>query len=150
MLMMISSLMASPDLTLLYDGTCPLCVREVRFLQKRDRHQHLAFVDIDASDYDPSAHGGIGYRQAMGSIHAIDGSGTVLRDVAVFREAYRLVGLGWVYRPTRLPVIAPLVDALYGAWAARRLQITGRPDLDSLCRDREGCKTSGSGCATNS
>ena len=132
--------MATPDLTLLYDGGCPLCVREVRFLRSRDRDQRLAFVDIDASDYDPMAHGGIGYR-AMGRIHAIDGSGTVLRDVAVFREAYRLIGLGWIYRPTRLPLIAPLVDAVYGLWADRRLQITGRPDLDTLCRDRQQCKT---------
>ena len=133
--------MATPDLTLLYDGGCPLCVREVRFLRSRDRYQRLAFVDIDASDYDPMAHGGIGYRQAMGRIHAIDGSGTVLRDVAVFREAYRLIGLGWIYRPTRLPLIAPLVDVVYGLWADRRLQITGRPDLDTLCRDRQQCKT---------
>ena len=71
----------------------------------------------------------------------VDGSGTVLRDVAVFREAYRLIGLGWIYRPTRLPLIAPLVDAVYGLWADRRLQITGRPDLDTLCRDRQQCKT---------
>ena len=140
--------MASPDLTLLYDGGCPLCVREVRFLQTRDRNQRLAFVDIDASDYDPIAHAGIGYRQAMGRIHAIDASGAVLMDVDVFREAYRLVGLGWVYRPTRLPLIAPLVDALYGVWAARRLQVTGRPDLDSLCRDRELCETSET-CSSN-
>ena len=140
--MMNQSQMASPDLTLLYDGGCPLCVREVRFLQARDRHQRLGFVDIDASDYDPSAHGGIGYRQAMGRIHAIDASGGVLRDVAVFREAYRLIGLGWIYRPTRLPVIAPLVDGLYSVWAARRLQFTGRPDLDALCLERELCKTS--------
>ncbi|MGB1022597.1 MAG: thiol-disulfide oxidoreductase DCC family protein, partial [Synechococcus sp.] len=43
---------SAPDLTLLFDGGCPLCVREVRFLQRRDRQARLAFVDIDASDYD--------------------------------------------------------------------------------------------------
>jgi hypothetical protein len=31
----------------------------------------LAFVDIDATDYDPQTHGGITYREAMGRIHAI-------------------------------------------------------------------------------
>ena len=35
----------------------------------------------------------------MGRIHA-SGLGEVLRDVAVFREAYRLIGLGWLYAPT--------------------------------------------------
>ena len=76
-----------------------MCVREVRFLQRRDRQARLAFVDIDASDYDAEANAGISYRVAMGRIHAIKGSGEVLRDVAVFREAYRLIGLGWLYAP---------------------------------------------------
>ena len=64
------------DLTLLYDGGCPLCVREVRWLGRRDRALHgeelrLAFVDIDQPGYDPAAHAGVTYRQAMGRIHAI-------------------------------------------------------------------------------
>ena len=46
---------------------------------------------------------GIGYREAMGRIHAVAADGTVLQDVAVFREAYRLIGLGWLYAPTRWP-----------------------------------------------
>jgi predicted DCC family thiol-disulfide oxidoreductase YuxK len=52
---------SAPDLTLLFDGGCPLCVREVRFLQRRDRQGRLAFVDIDATDYDAEAHAGISY-----------------------------------------------------------------------------------------
>ena len=127
---------SAPDLTLLFDGGCPLCVREVRFLQRRDRQVRLAFVDIDASDYDEAAHAGISYRVAMGRIHAITGSGEVLRDVAVFREAYRLIGLGWLYAPTRWPLIGSVVDWVYGIWAARRLQITGRADLEALCQGR--------------
>ena len=57
---------SAPDLTLLFDGGCPLCVREVSFLQQRDRQARLAFVDIDDSDYDAAAHAGISYRVAMG------------------------------------------------------------------------------------
>ena len=125
-----------PELTLLYDGGCPLCLREVRFLQGRDRQGRLAFVDIDAADYDPSRHEGIDYRQAMGRIHAISASGDVVTDVAVFRTAYRLIGLGWLYAPTRWPLVGPLVDALYGWWAAKRLQLTRRPSLDQLCDSR--------------
>ena len=127
---------SAPDLTLLFDGGCPLCVREVQFLKRRDRQDRLAFVDIDAADYDPAAHAGISYRVAMGRIHAIAGSGEVLRDVAVFREAYRLIGLGWLYAPTRWPLIGRVVDWVYEIWAARRLQITGRANLETLCRGR--------------
>ena len=124
------------DLTLLFDGGCPLCVREVRFLRDRDRHQRIAFVDIDASEYNPAAYGNISYRMAMGRIHALKPNGDVLQDIAVFREAYRLIGLGWLYAPTRWPLIAPLANLAYGFWASRRLQWTGRADLDTLCRDR--------------
>jgi hypothetical protein len=67
-----------PDLTLLFDGGCPLCVREVRFLRGRDRYHRIAFVDIDAPDYDPTAFAGISYRMAMGRIHALKSNGDVL------------------------------------------------------------------------
>ena len=95
-----------------------------------------ALAKLDDADYDPAAHAGISYRVAMGRIHAITGSGEVLRDVAVFREAYRLIGLGWLYAPTRWPLIGSVVDWVYGIWAARRLQITGRADLETLCQGR--------------
>jgi predicted DCC family thiol-disulfide oxidoreductase YuxK len=38
---------------LLFDGACPLCVREVNFLKRKDGDRHLIkFVDIAAEDYD--------------------------------------------------------------------------------------------------
>ena len=134
-----------PTLTLLYDGACPLCRREVTVLERRDRQENgasprLAFVDVDAPDYDPADHGGISYREAMGRIHALEADGTVLRDVAVFRRAYALIGLGWLYAPTGWPVLAPLADGLYRLWARWRLNLTGRPPLEALCRDREQCR----------
>lgn len=129
------------ELTLLYDGGCPLCLREVAVLRRRDQRlqpgaPRLAFVDIDALDYNPAAHGGITYREAMGRIHGLRADGTVLRDVEVFREAYRLVGLGWLYAPTAWPLLRPVVDGAYGLWARWRLPMTGRPELDQLCRCR--------------
>ena len=122
------------ELTVLYDGGCPLCLREVSFLRRRDRGKRLAFVDVDAADYAPEAWAGISYRQAMARIHAIRRDGTVLVNVAVFREADRLIGLGWLY-PHHWPLVRPLVNRLYDS-AAKRLQLTGRADLDTLCSDR--------------
>ena len=130
-----------PELTILYDGGCPLCLREVVFLRRRDQRHHgpdgrLAFVDIDAADYEPADHAGISYQQAMGRIHAIAADGSVLRDLAVFRQAYALIGLGWLYAPSRWPLLAPVADGVYGLWARWRLQLTGRPSLGVLCRSR--------------
>jgi predicted DCC family thiol-disulfide oxidoreductase YuxK len=142
------------DLILLFDGACPLCRREVSFLGRRDQARHgdqlrLAFVDVDRADYDPAAHQGITYAQAMGRIHAIEADGGVLRDLAVFRRAYELIGLGWLYAPTRWPLLGDLAAAAYGLWARWRLRFTGRAGLDQLCAAREGaCAITGtSGCA---
>jgi predicted DCC family thiol-disulfide oxidoreductase YuxK len=131
----------TPQLTLLYDGGCPLCLREVTFLQRRDVRLHraaprLAFVDINAADYNPAQHAGISYRAAMGRIHAICADGEVLRDVAVFRAAYGLIGLGWLYAPSAWPGLRQLADLLYGLWAHWRLPLTRRPNLDQLCSCR--------------
>lgn len=130
-------------LTILYDGGCPLCLREVTFLGQRDARLHpaeprLAFVDIDTPDYDPGDWGGISYGEAMGRIHALAADGSVLRDVEVFRQAYGLVGLGWLYAPTRWPLLRSLVDGAYGLWARWRLPLTRRPDLDTLIARRSG------------
>ena len=124
---------------LLYDGDCPLCLREVKFLRQRDAGRGLvAFVDIAAPDYDPAAHGGVDYATAMGRIHAVRADGTVVKNVEVFRQIYDVLGLGWIYAPTRWPILGPLVDWIYGVWAEWRLQLTGRPSLATLVAMRQG------------
>ncbi|MFM7515056.1 MAG: thiol-disulfide oxidoreductase DCC family protein [Cyanobium sp.] len=135
---------AGPDpteLTVLFDGACPLCCREVRLLRRRDQQHNgssprLAFVDIDAADYTPANFGGIDYRRAMGRIHAIRADGTVVSDLAVFRQAYGLVGLGWLLAPSGWPGLAWLADAAYGLWARWRLPFTGRGNLEQVCQER--------------
>lgn len=37
---------ANFDIEVFYDGACPLCMREIRMLQGRDRRQRIRFVDI--------------------------------------------------------------------------------------------------------
>ena len=123
---------------LLYDGECPLCVREVNFLQKRDRGRGLvSFVDIAEDDYDPAENGGVDFATAMGRIHAVLADGSVIQNVEVFRRVYEILGIGWIYAATKWPIIGPVVDALYGIWADWRLALTGRPDLKTILAERE-------------
>jgi len=125
------------QIKLLYDGECPLCLREVNFLQKRDRGRGLvAFVDIAAPDYEPSANGGVDFAAAMGRIHAVLPDGSVIQNVEVFRRVYEILDMGWVYAATKWPIIGPLVDRVYDFWADRRLAWTGRPDLETLIARR--------------
>ena len=142
---------ASPDwkIKLLYDGACPLCLREVNFLRKKDAGRGLvAFVDVDDSAYSPEENGGVDFETAMGRIHAVLPDNTVIKNVEVFRQIYSILGIGWLYAPTKWPVLGSLVDKLYDFWADRRLAWTGRPPLDALVAQRQQQETL-SGCTND-
>lgn len=132
---------------LLYDGECPLCLREVDFLRRKDAGRGLvAFVDIADTSYSPKANGGVDFETAMGRIHAVLPDGTVIKNVEVFRRVYEILGMGWIYAITRLPVIGSLADVLYGVWADWRLALTGRPNLTTILAERQkrlGCDDAG-------
>ena len=135
------------QIELLYDSECPLCMREVNFLKRRDAGRGLvAFVDIADESYTPEAHGGVDFKTAMGRIHAVLPDGTVIKNVEVFRRVYEILGMGWIYAVTKLPIIGSIVDRLYGVWASWRLALTGRPDLATIVADRQKqieCQTQG-------
>ena len=123
---------------LLYDSECPLCMREVNFLQKRDGGRGIVnFVDIADPNYNPQDHAGIDYAIAMGKIHGILADGTVIKNVEVFRRVYEELGLGWVYAITKIPAIAKIANFIYSIWADRRLQLTGRPSLAEILATRQ-------------
>jgi predicted DCC family thiol-disulfide oxidoreductase YuxK len=123
---------------LLYDGLCPLCVREVNFLKSKDGDRGLIkFVDIAADDYAPDDHVGIDFETAMGRIHAVLPDGAIVQNVEVFRQTYDILGLGWIYAITKIPVFGYLADALYGVWADYRLLLTGRADLKTIAAERQ-------------
>ena len=101
-----------------------MCRREAAFLQQRNRHGWLAFENIAAPDFDPAAYG-VTREDLMGVIHGVFPDGRIIQRVAVFREAYRAVGLGWVLAPTAWPGLRWLVDLGYH-WFARHRMTIGR------------------------
>lgn len=134
------SVSTSPSwkIKLLYDGECPLCVREVNFLRKRDAGRGLVeFVDIADDDYSPEANGGVDFETAMGRIHAVLPDGSLVKNVEVFRRVYETLGMGWVYAVTKLPIVGALANWIYGIWADLRLALTGRPKLEVIIAQRQ-------------
>ncbi|QDZ40007.1 DUF393 domain-containing protein [Euhalothece natronophila Z-M001] len=122
---------------ILYDGECPLCLREVNFLQKRDAGRGLVkFVDITDENYTPEENSGIDFETAMERIHGILPDGTVVKDLEVFRRVYEVLGIGWVYAPTKLPILGAIADWIYNIWASWRLPLTGRPNLKTLVEQK--------------
>lgn len=54
------------EIKMLYDGGCPLCMREVNMLRRRDAGGNkIKFVDIDAPNYDPAQNAGISYEEVI-------------------------------------------------------------------------------------
>ena len=123
-------------LTIYFDGGCPFCKREVDFLQSRNQKQYLRFIDINSPDFSSDLKNGITYKQAMERIHALRSDGSVIKDIKVFQEAYDLIGLGWVYAPTKLPIFDKFIEFIYGIWAKYRLNITFRPSIEKLCSEK--------------
>lgn len=115
------------DVRVLYDGECPLCVKEINMLKNRDKGQDkISFVNIATPEYDPEDYEGITYGKAMGRIQGLLPDGTVIEGVEVFRRCYDAVGLGWVYGLTSLKPIERIVNVAYNVWAKYRLPLTGR------------------------
>eukprot|EP00210_Caulerpa_lentillifera_P001385 g1332.t1 len=140
------------DVRLLYDGECPLCLREVNMLMNRDKNQNkISFVNIASEEYNPVENQGITYGQAMGRIHGILPNGQVIVGVEVFRRCYEAIGLGWIYALTKMKPLERVANMVYDIWARYRLPITGRSsdgiedrilwkDELATCADSESCE----------
>ena len=89
-------------LTFLFDGGCPLCLRETNFLKKRDILNQIKFVDINSKDYDQTLFDNISYSEAMSNLHGIIENGEIIRGLDVLAYSYELIGLGWVYSPLKV------------------------------------------------
>lgn len=113
-------------------------MREVRFLQRRDRGRGIVkFVDIADLNYEPAEHCNISFEDAMGRIHGILPSGEVLVNIEVFRYIYENLGIGWVYAITKIKPFENLLNGFYGVWAKWRLPLTGRPPLEVITAERK-------------
>jgi predicted DCC family thiol-disulfide oxidoreductase YuxK len=118
----------SAEITVLYDGECPLCTREIAMLRRLDRERgRIGFADIAAPGFDARPYGRT-QPDLMARIHAVLPGGALIEGVEVFRRAYAAVGLGWLVAPTRWPILRSLADAAYRWFARNRLRLTGRSD----------------------
>ena len=111
------------NVTVFFDGQCPVCSLEMGHLAARDTAGALTLVDIAAPDFDARSHG-FDHAALDAEIHAVRHDGTVLRGMAALRIAYGTVGLGWVLRPTGMAALRPAFDAAYRVFARHRRPIS--------------------------
>jgi len=125
----------APDITVLYDGACPICSREVAFLKRRDRDGRVGAEDIAAPGFDPARYGKT-HDEVMARIHGVLPDGRVIEGLEVFRRLYAAVGLGWVAAWTGWPVLRPAADLGYRIFAKLRPRLPFRRDCSSACAPR--------------
>lgn len=118
-------------LTVLYDGGCPLCRREIAHMQglaQRQGDAGLCFVDISADTACDAAE-----REALlARFHVQRGDGTRLDGAAAFVALWqRLPGWRWLARLARLPGALPLLERAYRGF------LRVRPALQRLARRAE-------------
>ena len=99
------------QLTVFFDGSCPLCRREIALLQRLDRHQRVVFENV-ATDVAPSCP--IGRDALLARFHAQLPDGTMISGARAFTEAYaQIFGLGFIRWLGRNPVTGGALDWLY-------------------------------------
>ena len=120
----------------LYDHACPMCRREVGWLNDRDKRGRVFFEDISSPEFDAARYG-LEKNAVEGAIHGVLPDGRIISGVEVFRRMYSAVGLGWLLAPTAWPVLRGLADAAYRGFARHRVrmgQALGRDCADGACR----------------
>lgn len=119
---------------LLYDGACPICRREVLWLQRR-RPGAIEAVDIATPGFDAASYG-LTPEQLDAALYGVRPDGSITVGMASLREGYRLAGLGWLIAWTGWWPARPMSDAFYRAFARNRMRIGRLLGREDDCGDR--------------
>ncbi len=129
---MIPAVSPGKTVEVFYDGDCPLCMREIRMLQRKDNGAKIQFTDIAANEFDASRYDRT-HASFMERIHGRLADGTWIEGVEVFRQLYSAIGFRVLVGISRLPGISHLLRLGYTLFAKNRLRLTGRCEPDGAC-----------------
>lgn len=86
------------DLTVYYDGSCPICGWEIELYAKMRGGERIHWLDITQAD-DAALGPGLDRENALGKFHVRDVSGQLVSGGAAFVEIWqRLPALHWAAR----------------------------------------------------
>lgn len=106
-------------ITIFYDGQCPLCAKEIAWLQQRATAGRILFQDISVPVFNPQLYGKT-MPAMMAELHVLDDSDRWHTAMDATRLIYKEIGLGWVMAPTKLPGLRQLFDWAYATFAKLR------------------------------
>ena len=95
-----------PAVTVWYDGSCPLCIREIAVMRRLDRASAIAFVDVAS----PTSVCPLDAADLLARFHAEE-NGTLLSGAAAFAAMWRAI-----------PMLRPLGLAARNRWVLAGLE----------------------------
>lgn len=101
--------------TIFYNGSCPVCRREIDHYRRKAERAEVAFDWRDVSR-NPGAlrEAGLEPETARRRLHAMDADGRLIAGIPAFRAIWaRLPGFRWLARLTRWPLVGPLAGYAY-------------------------------------
>ena len=112
---------ASSQVSIFYDGACPLCRREINHYRKLDQAGRVRWIDISSN---PAVlqQFGLDFATAMSRLHVQDRQQTMHSGVRAFMIVWdALPYYRWLARIIRLTGTAPILEWLYVHFARWRL-----------------------------
>jgi len=120
--------MTDTTLTVFYDGSCPLCRREIGFYRDKRGADRIDWVDVSAVDGGEVATG-LSCGQAMARFHVMTAGGRLVDGGAAFAHLWAVLpAFRWAGRFFLLPGPRHLLDLAYD------LFLPVRPRLQRLFR----------------
>jgi predicted DCC family thiol-disulfide oxidoreductase YuxK len=127
-------------LTLFVDGACPLCAREIRWLERKAQPSRLQLVDISAADFSTDGLG-VSLDQLRARLHARSASGDWLTGLDATYWSWRAAGHGFWAAPLGWRPLRPLLLLAYWLFSLARPHLDWLPHPDGSRRCKDHCET---------
>ena len=117
-------------LTVYFDGSCPLCRREIAMYRRLPEATAIAWVDVSAGQ---DLGGALSCEAAMARFHVRDAQGRLFSGAAAFSRLWRVFpGWRWLGYVSAWPPMSWLFELAY------RLFLPLRPSLQKWVRQWSG------------
>ncbi|MGZ9899434.1 thiol-disulfide oxidoreductase DCC family protein [Shewanella gaetbuli] len=113
----------TPELTIFYDSACPLCSREMAQLTEHDRLHKIQLEDLNAPDLS-ERFPQLNLEAANTILHGLTSDGRLVYGLDVTAMAWGLTGKHCWVKLLRLPLIKPVADKAYLAFARNRYKLS--------------------------
>ena len=117
-----SNYMSNNELTIFYDGNCPLCTLEMEKLKRYDKKNLIKLENLHQDNF-TVLYPEIDVDKAMHILHGLY-RGKTLLALDVTHRAWSLVGKGALVAPLKLPIIKQLAHQGYLLLAKYRQPIS--------------------------